>query len=71
MAEHEIRIGQLPEVEIINKDLIITVFSDGQKFGTLTISRGSLGWFPRDGKKERKLGWRRFDRMIKKEFREE
>src|SRR5262245_53197141 len=57
MAEHKVQIERLPEVEIINADLKITVFSDGQKFGTLTISRGSMGWFPRDGKKEREIEW--------------
>ena len=40
MAEHRVHISQLPEVEILNTDLRVAIFSDEQKLGEITISRG-------------------------------
>lgn len=65
MAEHKVQICQLPNVEIVNTDLVIAVDADGVRFGTLTISRGGLGWWPENGKKERPISWEEFDRMVR------
>jgi hypothetical protein len=43
MAEHRIQIKQLPEVVILNKDLVVEISSDDEKLGDLTISRGGIG----------------------------
>jgi hypothetical protein len=64
--EHKIRIGQMPELEIIHKDLIISVSSKSKgKLGDLTISRGALGWFPSGPSKERRFTWEEFARCVR------
>jgi hypothetical protein len=64
--EHKIRIGQMPELEIIHKDLIISVSSESRgKLGDLTISRGGLGWFPSGPSNERRFTWEQFARYVK------
>ncbi|RIK80542.1 MAG: hypothetical protein DCC68_10820 [Planctomycetota bacterium] len=68
MAEHAVWLKQTPEVEIVNKDLIVEVASDGEVLGKLTISRGGLGWFPKNAEYERHLSWERFDRLVRSEF---
>lgn len=65
MPEHRIQIGQLPEVEIINKDLKVSIYSDDEKLGELTISRGGLGWIPRGPSKERHFSWEQFANYVK------
>jgi hypothetical protein len=41
--KHKVRIGQMPELEIVHKDLVITVGSQSSgKLGDLTISRGGI-----------------------------
>jgi hypothetical protein len=65
MAEHRIQICQLPEVEIINKDLVIAIYSDDEKLGDITISRGGLGWVPRGPSNERHFSWEQFDRYVR------
>jgi hypothetical protein len=65
MAEHKIQIEQLPEVEIVNKDLVVAVFSDEAKLGQLTISRGGLGWYPSGPSNERHFSCEQFARYVK------
>ncbi|HEV2971747.1 MAG TPA: hypothetical protein VGY55_17365 [Pirellulales bacterium] len=63
---HKIRIGQMPELEIVHKDLMITVSSlSSGKLGDLTISRGGLGWFPSGPSKERHFTWEQFARCVR------
>jgi hypothetical protein len=62
MAVHTLRITQMPEVMILKKDLSITIDSDGEVLGTLTISQGGIGWFPSGPSNERHLVWEAFDR---------
>jgi len=45
-------------------DIEFVVREDGEKFGTLRISKGSLVWFPRNGVKGRKVGWGQFDAFM-------
>lgn len=68
MAEHTVRVEQVPEVEILHKDLVIAVESDGQALGRLTISRGGIGWFPKNAPMERALTWEQFDKLIRSQF---
>jgi hypothetical protein len=65
MAEHEVTIRQMPEVELLNKDLQISIKADGAAFGTLTISKGGLGWVPSGPSGERHFNWEQFARYVK------
>ena len=56
----------MPELEIIHKDLVITVNSASMgKLGELTISRGGLGWYPSGPSNERHFSWEQFARYVK------
>jgi hypothetical protein len=65
MAEHRVQIQQLPEVEIVNKDLVVAIFSDEAKFGEITISRGGVGWVPSGPSNERHFTWEQFARCVR------
>jgi hypothetical protein len=65
MAEHRIQIEQMPEVEILNKDLVVAIFSDQAKFGQITISRGGVGWVPSGPSNERHFTWEQFARCVR------
>lgn len=64
MAIHNVYFN-LPARELGNTDIIIEVFSDDEKFGTITISKGALQWWPANAKKPYNMEWERFDRVIK------
>lgn len=68
MPEHNVYIRQLPRVELQNKDMEVSIYSDQEKHGTLTISRGGIGWLAKGFKMERLLSWEEFDGMMRKEF---
>jgi hypothetical protein len=68
MATHNVFFN-LPARELGNSDIILEIFSNEEKFGTITISKGALEWYPANAKKPYKLGWFRFDRIIKASFR--
>jgi hypothetical protein len=65
MAEHEIRISQMPEVEILHKDMIVEVRADGEKLGDLTVSQGGIGWIPNGPALERHFSWEQFVRCVR------
>jgi hypothetical protein len=59
---------KLPSREIGHTDVIVEVFEDDIKFGTITISKGAIEWYPANAKKPYKLEWEQFDKMIKKAY---
>lgn len=54
----------VPPRALGRSDIEFVVKRDGEKFGTLRISKGSLVWFPRNGVKGRKARWRQFDAFM-------
>ena len=54
----------VPPRTLGKSDIEFVVRRDGEKFGTLRISKGSLVWFPRNGVLGRKVGWPRFDTFM-------
>jgi hypothetical protein len=44
------------------------VYSDEEKFGTLTVSKGAIEWYPASAKNPYKLDWEYFDKAIKSYF---
>jgi hypothetical protein len=67
MAKHAITC-KFKKVEVINSDLEVIVESNGQRFGTLTISKGTIDWRPArkwiGGKSEFQRRWSEFDRLM-------
>jgi len=70
MAKHDIEL-ELPKQTVMNKDLDVVVRSDGNKKGTLQISRGSIDWKPSPNSKTRyRLTWEQFDTLMKEHGKE-
>ena len=65
MAQHEVRITQLPDVEILHKDLCVSIASNGELLGTLTLSKGGVGWNPNNARLERHFNWEQFANMVR------
>lgn len=51
----------VPQRTLGKSDIEFIVKRNGEKFGTLRISKGALVWFPRNGVKGRRASWRQFD----------
>lgn len=67
MPKHNVYFN-LPKRELGKTDLVFEVFSDDEKFGTITISKGALEWYPSNAKKPLRMDWESFDRAIKRYF---
>jgi hypothetical protein len=64
MARHNVYFN-LPIRELGKSDIIIEVYSDEERLGKVTISKGALEWYPANAKKPYKMEWAQFDRAIK------
>ena len=64
MAKHEIRLDILHGITVLNTDITVEVREDGEKLGTLHISRGSIDWKPRFGQRARKMRWGQFAKLM-------
>ena len=45
------------------EDIVFKVEQEGERLGTLKISKGAIVWRPARKKQAYRLGWERFDRM--------
>jgi hypothetical protein len=55
----------IPERELGKADIEFHVNKDGQKFGTLKVSKGSLVWLPKDHTYGFKVGWAKLEAFMK------
>ena len=60
---HDVR-SSIPERKLGNADARFDVWRNGSKLGTLTVSKGSVVWFPKNYRWGYKMGWGRFERAI-------
>jgi hypothetical protein len=69
MAEHKIQVTFPLPVEVVNADMTVVVQRNGKRFGTLTISKGSIDWRPAKawvgGISEVPLPWSKFDAVMR------
>lgn len=63
MAKHDVSFD-IPERPLGRADIEFTVKADGSVLGTLTISNGSLVWFPKGTTYGCKMGWSKFDKIM-------
>ena len=63
MAKHDLRV-KLPQVAIQKSDLVVNVWTDGDKLGKLKISQGSVEWTPRDCKYGYHISWEEFAALM-------
>ena len=69
MAAHAIKLRITKGIEVLNTDITVEVKKDGKRFGTVTISKGSIDWRPTKkhvgGKNEIPLTWTEFDKAMR------
>jgi hypothetical protein len=64
MARHSVRIT-MPERKIQKKDVEFIVIRNGARLGTLSVSQGTVDWTPANGQRPYKVGWKRFDQIMR------
>jgi hypothetical protein len=61
---HEVR-ARIDTKVVAHKDLEITVKSNGEKVGTLLVSKGNVEWLPKGNSVNKKrLSWWQFARLL-------
>lgn len=66
MAKHDVSFS-IPKRALGKADVEFVVRKNGRVFGTLAISNGSLVWFPSKTTYGFKMGWTKFDKLMKEE----
>ena len=70
MAKHDVTF-ELPPRELGRSDVKFQVKRDGKMLGTVTVSNGSVVWFPKGVSNGYKATWREFDTLMQKAKRVE
>ena len=52
------------QVTVENKDVSFEVHGDGEKIGTLKVSKGSIEWVPKHQQTGFNLYWMQFDELM-------
>jgi hypothetical protein len=60
MAKHDITLKIQHGITLSNTDVEVVVREDGEILGRVRISRGSIDWLPRMGRRSKTMRWRRF-----------
>lgn len=68
MATHDVKF-KVPERSLGKADVRFAVWRNGEKFGTLTVSNGSVVWFPRDTSIGHKMSWPKFNDLVTENVR--
>ena len=63
MAKHDIALN-LPSLELGKSEASFSISRNGETFGTITISKGNLEWYPAKAKHSHKMSWGQFDKII-------
>ena len=63
MAKHDVSFD-VPQRPLGKADVTFKVRADGKMAGTLTVSNGSVVWFPPGTTYGLKMGWKRFNAMM-------
>jgi hypothetical protein len=64
MAKHDVSFS-IPERSLGKADVEFVVKADGAVFGTLAVSNGTLVWFPKGTTYGLKVGWKKFEDLMK------
>lgn len=62
--KHAVRM-KTSSLELTKADVEFRVARDGEHFGTLFLSRGAIVWRPKSGKKNYRVGWHKFDSVMR------
>jgi hypothetical protein len=64
MPTHDL-VLTVPDGIVVNKDVVISVYSDGEKLGEVRLSRGTIDWKPKKGQRNISMDWERFDEVMR------
>ena len=64
MAKHNVYF-ELPSSELGQAAAKFAIYENGDKLGEITISRGALEYYPANKQIPIKLGWGRFDKLMR------
>lgn len=64
MPEHQVNFS-VPARPLERADIVFDVLADGEKLGTLEVSKGSVVWWPKGTTNGWKMGWERLDAVFK------
>lgn len=59
VPEHRIEMSQ-PSKQVINSDVRFDIYSNKEKLGTMTISKGSIDWWPKRKQSGKRISWEKF-----------
>ena len=65
MAKHDVSFN-IPQRALGKADVEFLVKRDGSVLGTLAVSNGSAVWFPKGTTYGLKVGWVKFDQIMRK-----
>jgi hypothetical protein len=65
MPRHDVDMSIPTTKMVLHADVVFEVRSDGEKFGELRISKGSVDWIPANAQIPAKLSWEQFDRVMR------
>ncbi|MEN3272472.1 MAG: hypothetical protein V7636_1233 [Actinomycetota bacterium] len=68
MPAHDIDVT-IPAQTVLNKDMEISIRSDGRLFGRVRISRGSIDWLPANSPISRRMSWEKFAEVMETDGR--
>jgi hypothetical protein len=54
----------VPKRDLGKSDVVFSVNIDGEKLGTLEVSKGSVVWYRKNNSYGHKVGWSEFDRIM-------
>ena len=63
MPRHRIEIQQPPKV-VMHSDVSFIVFSDDERLGELSISKGTIDWKPARRRQPISMSWEKFARLM-------
>lgn len=64
MANHEVKIREVPSLKIGNSDVIFDIKSDNEMLGSLCVSRGHVVWRPANHSFGHWLNWADFSKVL-------
>jgi hypothetical protein len=73
-ALSDVTVGQVSDTEepnqlttskvVLHADVAFEVRSNGEKFGQLRDTKGTIDWYPANAKRPTRLTWEQFDRLM-------
>lgn len=70
MAQHDVTFT-LPERALGKSDVEFRIKRDGEVFGTLKVSNGSVVWVQKNATYGYKMGWKDFDALMSEKGKHE